>query len=119
MGLTRPSRHSVKTALARRPGLPRWRILLALIVLVGGGYLLIGGDAGLLELAHRRQELRRLEEQVASLEARNDSLRQVLWLLENDLDYVEKVAREEYGMIRPGEQLYRIRTQPKAAQGPQ
>jgi cell division protein FtsB len=29
--------------------------------------------------------------------------------LENDLDYVEKVAREEYGMSRKMERVYRLR----------
>ena len=43
------------------------------------------------------------------MQAENDSLKQVISGLENDLEYVEKVAREEYGMIRKGEVLYRLR----------
>ena len=30
-------------------------------------------------------------------------------LLRNDIGYLEKVAREEYGMKKPGEQVFRIR----------
>ena len=33
---------------------------------------------------------------------------QELELLRNDIGYLEKVAREEYGMKKPGEQIYRI-----------
>jgi cell division protein FtsB len=29
--------------------------------------------------------------------------------MENDPDFLEKVAREEFGMVRPGEYLYRIK----------
>ena len=46
---------------------------------------------------------------MTQLKAVNDSLRQVLWMLENDLDFVEKVAREQYGMVKPGERVYRVR----------
>ena len=48
------------------------------------------------------------EARVHRLEAQNDSLRAVLEKLETDLDYIEKVAREEYGMAKKGERIYRI-----------
>ena len=49
------------------------------------------------------------EHQLAQLEAESDSLKQVVWLLENDLDFIEKVAREEFGMIKPNERVYLVR----------
>ena len=30
--------------------------------------------------------------------------------LSSDLEYIEKIAREEYGMIREGEEMFRIST---------
>ena len=106
-----------QAALVERQRSGRWKVLAVVAGLVGGCYLFIAGDSGLLELSTQRRELRRLEEHVASLEAQNDSLRQVLWSLENDPDYVEKVAREQYGMIKRGERLYRIQPQPEATDG--
>ena len=47
---------------------------------------------------------------MARLEAQNDSMRQMLHRLRNDPAYLEKIAREQHGMARPGERLYRIRT---------
>ena len=47
--------------------------------------------------------LTELEVQVKQLEAETDSLRQVLKLLKGDLDFIEKVAREELGLVKPGE----------------
>ena len=43
------------------------------------------------------------EAQVKQLEAENDSLRQVLKLLEGDIDFLERVAREDLGLVKPGE----------------
>ena len=45
---------------------------------------------------------------MVALKAQNDSLRNVLNLLEGNLEYLEKIAREEYGMKKPGERIYRI-----------
>lgn len=47
--------------------------------------------------------LTELEVQVKQLEAETDSLRQVLKLLKGDLDFIERVAREELGLVKPGE----------------
>lgn len=44
-----------------------------------------------------------LEVQVQQLEAETDSLRRVLKLLKGDLDFIERVAREELGLVKPGE----------------
>jgi cell division protein FtsB len=87
----------------------RWKSLLLIAVLGIAAYVFLGGDSGLYRLRQRWRELDELEARVALLEAENDSLRHVLWLLENDLGYVEKVAREEYGMSKKGERVYRLR----------
>ncbi|MYK41154.1 MAG: septum formation initiator family protein, partial [Gemmatimonadetes bacterium] len=34
-----------------------------------------------------------------------DSLRQVLKLLESDIDFIERVAREDLGLVKPGEMV--------------
>ena len=50
--------------------------------------------------------LAELEAQRKRLEAETDSLRQVLKLLESDIgdiDFIEKVAREDLGLVKPGE----------------
>ena len=84
-------------------------LLLALALVI---YAFATGDEGLYQVWKRRAELEVARARVEELEAANDSLRGVLWRLEHDLDYVEKVAREEYGMVKPGERLYRLRPAP-------
>ena len=93
---------------AETAGKSRWKTGLALLVIGVILYLFVGGDEGLLEIRHQAKALAGLQAHLDSLQAQNDSLRQVLWMLEHDKDYIEKVAREEYGMVRPGEKVYRL-----------
>jgi cell division protein FtsB len=92
-----------------------WKGGAVLGVLAVWAYVLLAGDSGWLALRRERQQLDGLQSQVARLEAQNDSLRLVLERMENDPDFLERVAREKLGMIRSGEHLYRIRG--PAAQG--
>ncbi|MSR82204.1 MAG: septum formation initiator family protein [Candidatus Latescibacteria bacterium] len=94
---------------AESVGNARWRLGLALLVLGGILYLFVAGDEGLLEIRRQSQALSVLQARVDQLQAENDSLRQILTMLEHDKDYIEKVAREEYGMVKPGEKVYRLR----------
>ena len=87
--------------------LGRLALLLFAVALVF--YAFATGDEGLYRVWQRRAELEVARARVARLQAVNDSLQEVLWLLKNDLGYVEKVAREEYGMVKPGEQIFRLR----------
>ena len=87
-----------------------WKLAFLLLVLACLFYAFGSGDKSLDQLRRKWRELEIAEERVARLQAVNDSLTQVLWRLENDLEYVEKVAREDYGMVKEGEQIYRLRS---------
>lgn len=102
------SRPTMVSRFPARGRLARWKPLLIAVAFILLSSLFIGGSDGFYRLWQRRQEWRKLEEAAAILEAENDSLKQILWRLENDLEYVEKVAREEYGMSKQGERVYRI-----------
>lgn len=59
---------------------------------------------------------RRLQEDVASLKAanvdlrgENERLRRELLLLADDPQALERAAREELGLVRPGEVIFRLR----------
>ena len=93
---------------AEAAGRSRWKTGLALLVIGLILYLFVGGDEGLLEIRHQAKTLALLQAHLDTLQAQNDSLRQVIWMLEHDKEYIEKVAREEYGMIKPGEKVYRL-----------
>lgn len=79
------------------------------MLVAGAAYFaLFGGEYSLLELQRLESDLAqeqvRLEEaraEITRLQARVDSL-------ENDSATIERIARERYGLIRPGERLYRF-----------
>lgn len=87
----------------------RVRYLLGLVLLAGAVYFaLFGGDYSMLEVRRIRQEtaaeaarLTELRGEVELLHARVDSL-------ESEPEAIERIARERWGMIRPGERLYRF-----------
>jgi len=54
-------------------------------------------------------ERARLEEQVAAAEAEQGELLRQSRDLDHDLAVIEKIAREKYGMIRPGETVYKVK----------
>ena len=41
-----------------------------------------------------------------SLEQENESLKEYSYLLKNDTHYIEKIAREELGLLKSGEVVY-------------
>jgi len=55
-------------------------------------------------------EKRELQEQIAQQQRRQDSLRKLIERLRTDTLYIEKLAREQYGMVRPGEEVYIFHT---------
>ena len=84
------------------------RIALAVIFGVALYYALFGGEYSVFELrglskrvVEQQARLDSLRVEVDSLEARADSL-------ETDSATIERIARERYGMIKPGERLYRF-----------
>ncbi len=60
------------------------------------------------ELNERKKELQTRTEELA---ARSEILKTQLASLENDPALLEKIAREEYGMRKPGETVYKIKPQ--------
>ena len=102
---------STEGPLAAEPKRLRpWTVVAALAVAAAWGYLFFAAEGGWVDLQERGVRLAELEAEVARLEAQNDSMRQVLHRLENDPAYLEKIARERFGMALPGERVYRIRT---------
>ncbi len=75
-------------------------LLIAFLVLVA--YVAFGNGL-FYKVWQEEKTLTELEAQKKQLEAETDSLRQVLKLLESDIDFIERVAREDLGLVKPGE----------------
>ena len=88
-----------------RKHLPR---LLLAIVGLWIGYGLIAGEAGLLRILALKRQARALEAEVARLEAQTRQRREERDRLRSDPAYLEKIAREDFGLARPDELVFRF-----------
>ena len=71
-------------------------------------YAVEGGEYGTTDLLALKGQVRRAREDIVRLRNDVDSLRRLETALQTDTVLQEKVARELYGMIRPGEILYQV-----------
>ena len=86
----------------------RWLLYgLALLIILLSLYTIIG-ERGALHLWRLRAEKTKLDEQNYRLQRDNEALRQRISRLRNDNFYLEKLAREELNLVRPGEVIYRF-----------
>ena len=83
-------------------------LLIAFLALVA--YIAFGNGL-FYKVWQEEKTLTELEVQVKQLEAETDSLRQVLKLLESDIDFIERVAREDLGLVKPGEVVIPLPTE--------
>ena len=87
---------------------PRLRLVgILLLVLVVAS---IVGNRGLLRLYHMQQTRAALEREIEQLTAANAALAEEVRALRNDPGRVEAIAREDLGLVKPGELVYEFRT---------
>jgi cell division protein FtsB len=71
-------------------------------------FAVFGGEYSVFELRATRTQLDVERTRLAAIEVEIDSLAALADSLEHDPVKIERVAREEFGMIREGETLYRF-----------
>lgn len=91
----------------------RLRYVIGALLLAGATYFaLFGGEYSMLELARVRGEREREAERLEAVNAEVETLEAWADSLENDPATIERVAREKWGLIKPGERLYRFDESP-------
>ncbi len=88
------------------------------VALVGAGVLVIAlliawGVGGALRIWTMQQEITAVERDIAALRARAAALTQTIDRLRNDPAYLEKLAREEHGLVREGDTVLKFPSKPK------
>ena len=68
----------------------------------------IFGDHGLLKLYKIKNERQVIQKRIASLREEREKLKGEKIKIENDLNYIEKIAREKYKMVKPGEKIFKV-----------
>jgi len=84
------------------------RRLLILLVLVSVFYLYFVGDYGFFRLFSLKKEKESIILETKRLQTQNMDLEMEKEKLKKDLFYIEKVARERYGMAKEDETIYKF-----------
>ncbi len=86
----------------------RARIKIILIVILLCIAFLLLNQNGLIRLFQAEHEHRTLIEKKESLEQRSKELQEEKEKLQTDTKHIEKVAREQYNMVQPGEKVFKV-----------
>lgn len=86
----------------------RWVIYLFSSLLVALALFSAFGERGVFHLWRLRAEKKQLQEKNFLLQKENDALRERVDRIRRDDETLEKIAREELGLTRPGETVYRL-----------
>jgi len=84
------------------------RLLIGLVVLAMAVFALEGGEYGTTDLLRLKGQVRQEQTSIIRLRHEVDSLSRFERALTTDSATQERVARELFGMIRPGELLYQV-----------
>lgn len=68
---------------------------------------LVFGDMGLFRYLELNRTKKNIENQIIEINKQNEQLRVQLKLLKEDPFYREKLAREEYGLSKPNEYIFK------------
>ena len=82
------------------------RYLLLIILFVG--FFIVFGNRGLLDNRRLSQQLADLRAENARLEAVNHGLKREVVLVREEPRYIESVARQDLGMVKRGDLIYRF-----------
>ena len=68
----------------------------------------IFGDHGLIKLYKIKQKRGKIQDNIRLLREEREKIASEKSKIENDLDYIEKLAREKYKMVKPGEKIFKV-----------
>jgi cell division protein FtsL len=80
--------------------------VISLLLLIA--FTLIFTEKGFYTYYKMKNEKDRLQIEVDSLKRVNDSLRMEIKLLQTRDEKIEQVAREKFGLVKPGEKIYKF-----------
>ncbi len=88
---------------------PKLAKLLLILIFILIGIFFVTGNVGLWNLWRAQKEIKDLQAKIELLEKRNAYLSVEIERLKTDPFAVEKILREKFMYIRPGEKVYRLK----------
>ncbi len=70
------------------------------------------GSSGLVRVWQMKREVETLEREIVTLRGETEDLARSVDRLRGDPETIEKIAREEFGLVRPGERVLKFPSTP-------
>ena len=70
--------------------------------------IFIFGDHGLIKLYKIKSQRMKVQNHITQLREEREKRKAEKNKIENDLNYIEKIAREKYKMVKPGEKIFKV-----------
>ena len=110
MQYDRLKRHSPPRTVRRQSTDTQRQFIRGVLLLIGVTLLIIFifGDHGIFQLYKLKREREEVQTHITLLRKEREQLKSEKARLENDLDYIEKLARERFRMAKPGEKVFKV-----------
>ena len=110
MQYDRLKRHSPPRTVRRQSTDTQRQFIRGVLLLIGVTLLIIFifGDHGIFQLYKLKREREEVQAHITLLRKEREQLKSEKARLENDLDYIEKLARERFRMAKPGEKVFKV-----------
>ena len=110
MQYDRLKRHSPPRTVRRQSTDTQRQFIRGVLLLIGVTLLIIFffGDHGIFQLYKLKRERAEVQTHITLLRKEREQLKSEKARLENDLDYIEKLARERFRMAKPGEKVFKV-----------
>lgn len=108
------SRHALKEQLRREQSRRiKIYILLLFIIFIALLYNFLFGNMGYFKYRELKKNEQKLLTEIHQVSQTNNSLKQEIDLLKKDQVYLEKYAREKFGLVKPGEMVFQFTNEEK------
>ena len=84
------------------------RLIVFPLILITGGLFLVSNDMGIVRWYQLRHERNHVQMEIDRLILKEAELTNELDRLTNDKEYIKKIAREKFYMVKPGEKIFRV-----------
>jgi cell division protein FtsB len=106
-----------KSRTTSSKGAPLMRLVAAAVIIAALAFAVQGGEFGTTDLLRQKQRRARLLSAIDSLQRSVDSLKRYKHRLQTDPALQERIAREEFGMVRGNKELLYRFAEPRADSG--
>ncbi|MBT3299597.1 MAG: septum formation initiator family protein [Candidatus Marinimicrobia bacterium] len=100
----KPQRRGKQSNKAQKQFVRGIFLLIAVTLLI----FFVFGNHGLLQYYKLRAERKEIQHYISEIRQERESLKVEKNKLEHDLEYIEKLAREKYRMVKKGEKIFKV-----------